>query len=313
MNKCLTCKQCNVNFNTNRELNEHNEKIHIHDNWPDSGSKRDVSMIKTSSVVEPKRKKAAEDEDMIERSKNMDRKIEEKRKKEEAEEMLRKNKLEEIKRQQEIQIEIEKKRRKSGKDKKKQDKETKHTNLPPNVRELPLCVKRLYPDGLQYCVPGDGACCLNCVAAWILLDVSRGPHLARDFNTHLAEYRPYYRDKLTFPLTITISGGERRVFYEGEEDMFFDMLVTSPEACFMWRGSADVIGLANFTQMKIEIAIYNQHTNLVEAVQKYEPDLAFPWKKEDANAPNQNKYPDIKLLNYKTHILTLLLRRVILY
>ena len=37
---------------------EHNEKLHIHDNWPDSGSKRDMSMIKTSSVLEPKKKKS---------------------------------------------------------------------------------------------------------------------------------------------------------------------------------------------------------------------------------------------------------------
>ena len=116
------------------------------------------------------------------------------------------------------------------------------------------------------------------------------------------EYRPYYINKLTFPLTITIAGGERIVYDEGEENDFFDMLVTSPEACFMWRGSADVIGLTNFTNMKIEIAIYNQDTNTVEEIQKYEPDLKFPWKSEDANAPRNNNYPDMKLLNYKnTH------------
>ena len=75
------CKQCNVSFKANMELIEHNEKVHIHDNWPDSGSKRDVSMVKTSSVSEPKRKKQAEEDDMIERSRNMDMKIEEKKKK----------------------------------------------------------------------------------------------------------------------------------------------------------------------------------------------------------------------------------------
>ena len=81
------CKQCNVSFKANMELIEHNEKVHIHDNWPDSGSKRDVSMVKTSSVSEPKRKKQAEEDDMIERSRNMDMKIEEKRKREEYEDM----------------------------------------------------------------------------------------------------------------------------------------------------------------------------------------------------------------------------------
>ena len=55
-----SCKQCNLGFETNMEVIKHNEKTHIPDNWPDSGSKRDVSMVKTSSVVEPKKKKAAE-------------------------------------------------------------------------------------------------------------------------------------------------------------------------------------------------------------------------------------------------------------
>ena len=74
------CKECNISFKANLELIEHNKNMLIHDTWPDSGSKRDVSMIKTSSVHEPRKKKVAEEEDMLERSKNMDRKILEKRK-----------------------------------------------------------------------------------------------------------------------------------------------------------------------------------------------------------------------------------------
>ena len=132
--------------------------------------------------------------------------------------------------------------------------------------------------------------------------MSKGPQLAKDFNTHLAEYRLYYKDKLAFPLTIIIAGGEMRVFDEGEENAFFDMLVTSPEACYMWRGSADIIGVTNFMQMSREVTVYNQHTNQVEEIQKYEPDLNFPWKQEDANAPKLNQYSEMKLLNYKnTH------------
>ena len=37
-------KQCNIDFKANKELSEHIEKVHIHDNWPESGSKRDLSM-----------------------------------------------------------------------------------------------------------------------------------------------------------------------------------------------------------------------------------------------------------------------------
>ena len=41
---------------------------------------------------------------------------------------------------------------------------------------------------------------------------------------------------------------------------------------------------------------------MVEEIHKYEPDPSFPWKAEDANAPQQNHYADMKLLNYKnTH------------
>ena len=108
--------------------------------------------------------------------------------------------------------------------------------MPANVKELPICVRQIYKNSVQFCVPGDGACCLNCLAAWILLDVSQGPQLARDLNTHLAEYREYYVQKLVFPLTIIIAGGEQKMFKKGEENDFFDMLVTSPEASFCGGG-----------------------------------------------------------------------------
>ena len=65
---------------------------------------------------------------------------------------------------------------------------------------------------------GDGACCLNCLAAWILLDPKQGPILGRDMNTHIAEYRRYYKEKISFPLTVTLAGGEIKVFQEGDED-----------------------------------------------------------------------------------------------
>ena len=80
-----------MKFVTNLELIEHQGKTHIDDNWPDSGSKRDVSMVKSSSVHEPKKKRAAENDEMRERSNNMDRKIMEKRKREELKEVLKNN------------------------------------------------------------------------------------------------------------------------------------------------------------------------------------------------------------------------------
>ena len=46
------------------ELSEHITKTNIHDNWPDSGSKRDVSLVKTSSMLKPKKKKAVHETEM---------------------------------------------------------------------------------------------------------------------------------------------------------------------------------------------------------------------------------------------------------
>ena len=88
--------------------------------------------------------------------------------------------------------------------------------------------------------------------------------LGRDLNTHMAEYREYYSDKIVFPLTITVSGGQRKTFDLGEENDFFDYLVVSPLASFIWRESADMIALTNFTQMEIEVSVYNQITDKVE-------------------------------------------------
>ena len=109
------CEHCNINFKTKQEVFEHREKSHIHDNWPESGSKRDVSMVKTSSVSEPKKKTAAEEEEMKFRSEQMDRKVLEKRKREELEEMLRKKSLEKNNRLKEEQEALEKRRRKKAK------------------------------------------------------------------------------------------------------------------------------------------------------------------------------------------------------
>ena len=172
--------------------------------------------------------------------------------------------------------------------------------LPDNVKELPPLVKCKYPNSREFCVIGDGACCLNCLAAWILLDPKEGPKLGRDMNTHIAEYRRYYKEKISFPLTVTLAGGEIKVFQEGDEDNFFDTLVSSPEASYIWRESHDMLALANFTKMDVEVIVYDQETETVEEpIQQYKPDPDFPWKQEDANRPNNNNYEKMKLLNYK--------------
>ena len=293
----FSCIQCNIKFNTNMELSEHITKSHIHDNWPDSGSKRDASLVKTSSMVEPKKKKAAHETEMKERSDMMDKKILEKRKREEINNELEKKRHTEKKVQEEVLLELEKKRKMKEKERKTNNiEETKKSpnlssDLPYNVSELPPEVRRMYDGSKEYHVPGDGACCLNCLAAWIYLNVQDGPALSRDLNTHIAENREYYKDKISFPLTITLAGGERRVFDIGEEDTFFDTLVASPDATYMWRGSEDLIAIANLTKMEVEVVVYDQQTKVVEMpTQQYKPDPNFPWKAEDVNALRDNHY-----------------------
>ena len=92
---------------------------------------------------------------------------------------------------------------------------------------------------------------------------------------------------MSFPLTITVSGGLLRTFDTGEEDEFFDYLVESPEASYMWRESADMIGLTNFTQMEVEVNVYNTKNETVQT-QVYKPDPNFPWSYNDGDAPNKN-------------------------
>ena len=177
------------------------------------------------------------------------------------------------------------------------------------MSELPPEVRHMYDDSKEYHVSGDGACCLNCLAAWIYLNVKEGPALSRDLNTHMGEYREYYKDKISFPLTITLAGGERRIFDVGEEDIFFDTLVASPDVTYMWRGCADLIAIANLTKMDIEVVVYDQTIKVVELpTQQYKPDPKFPWREEDVNALRNNNYEKIRLLNYKNTHFNLILQ-----
>ena len=125
----------------------------------------------------------------------MDRKILEKRMKEEKEELVWKKFIEErkAKKEQEEKKNMQRKKEKEI-EKKKASKED--VKLPSNVKELPESVRSIRPDSYEYCVPGNGACALNCLAAWIYLDHSEGPLLGWDLNTHMAEYREYYKEKL---------------------------------------------------------------------------------------------------------------------
>ena len=148
-------------------------------------------MVKTSSVVEPKKKKAANETDIKERSDNMDKNILEKRKRDEISHELEMKLLTEKKAQEDVaELERKNKKKLQNTSQNKDSDIIKSPNLlaglPANVKELPPLIRCIYPHCNEYIVPGDGACCLNCLAAWIYLDAKQGPALSRDFNTHIA-------------------------------------------------------------------------------------------------------------------------------
>ena len=87
-----------------------------------------------------------------------------------------------------------------------------------DVKELPPSVKCLHPNCLEFVVPGNGACCLNCLAAFIYLNPEEGPALGRDLNTHMATYRSEYFKRLGFPRSVTVGNGNFLNFGEGEEN-----------------------------------------------------------------------------------------------
>ena len=64
----------------------------------------------------------------------------------------------------------------------------------------------------------------------------------------------------------------------------------------MWKAINDMITLANFTNMEIEVWVYDHNTvQLEEPPQTYKPDPELPWKQEDTNSLNYNRYEKMKL------------------
>ena len=126
--------------------------------------------------------------------------------------------------------------------------------------------------------------------------------MSRDLNTHEASYRDYYvaKIKADFPLRVTIgTNGKHKDFKQGEENQFFDWLMESQSAIYMWRGCVDVLGLANMYQMNIDVVIYE--TNKPPEVRHFGPDEDFPWHDYDKMKPtpkNQKNHPKMIVLNY---------------
>ena len=129
-----------------------------------------------------------------------------------------------------------------------------------------------------------------------------GPQTGRDLNTFIASYREHYEPLMEFPMDIVIGVGGKKIRFEvGEEDSFFNTLVSSQEISFMWRNGIDIQALTDMTNMPIEVTLFDPQSNSVENIQTFEPTPNFPWKENDPNKPEKRKYNRtiMKLINYK--------------
>ena len=186
------CDECDFTADNDNTLNEHIKNDH-YDFWL-IGSKR---RKKDNETVSNNFNKVMEDEDEITLSKRRDQRILEKREYEEKQEEQRKKKAEENRVKALKDVDNKNQTKIHNKQKRNKDKKVNVENkvditpmeVDDNVKELPPSVKCLHPDCIEFVVPGNGACCLNCLAAFIYLDANEGPKLGRDLNTHMATYR----------------------------------------------------------------------------------------------------------------------------
>ena len=313
-----SCDECNFKTEDEKAMMAHMENVHSDVFWLVGAKRRKRDNLKDENdAINSKRK-----EEVILKTKYQEEVIAKKIEQEDKDEESRKRKAE-TKRLQKNVINIKTKKDNTKmnvvdqfddeeedmdvntetKDIMSSENKEDTDERPPNVSELPESVKCIHPESWEFSVPGDGACCLNCLAAFIYLDANEGPKLGRDLNTHIATYREEYIKRLIFPRSVKVGNGKIIHFKKGEEERFFNTLVESKELSFMWRGCVDVVAMCNFTQLNIEIDIYNPTTGKVEERQYYQPDANFPWQEGDANKPNKTftnqNIKTMRLINYK--------------
>ena len=239
----------------------------------------------------------------------MDQKIQEKRKLQEEEETKQKVGKDLEKKKDYTKKQTELKKSEKGKPSLNKEKEIAEKQVledklkHPKLRRLPDAVNCLNPNSIEYIAEGNGACCVNCVAMWLFLnETEMGPQTGRDLNTFIATYRGHFEPLLEFPMDIVIGvGGKTIRFEKGEEDSFFDTLVSSQEMSFMWRNGFDIQALTDMTNLSIEVTVFNALTNSVENVQTFQPTPNFPWNEFDSMKPAAQQYKrgSVKLINYK--------------
>ena len=212
---------------------------------------------------------STEDEVMI-RSKMMDQKIEEKaRKIEEEERKYLEKKREEEERKKENEALEHQKRKLSSKQKKQKIKEekkkirkkkdNKQNDLEKmaNIKPVPKNIAHLCNKGdMIYCVPGDGACGPNSIAAHLFKDEVFGPKLKRRINGFKVEhwYRKYqFKTQCTVESPFIRRIGNRGKISFTDPEKLFEYLKNTDEADLMWTDCEDLIVVADMFQVKIKV------------------------------------------------------------
>ena len=94
---------------------------------------------------------------------------------------------------EQMDVDVEEKIMKQITMEKKNKEESIRKNQDPNLRELPMAVKPFVEEASkEFVVKGDGPCLLRTTAAHVYGDEAEWPQIARDLNTHQADYRDIY-------------------------------------------------------------------------------------------------------------------------
>ena len=288
------------------------DKIEAMDDNELSTSLKNFTFSKVSKSEHEDVAKKTIESDLLELSKRQDEKVLNKRRLEEVEEL----KLSKRKEDDDLQESNNKKsnstrRKKIPIRKTNKGKELYNTiqpnleNKDSNIKELPEIVKNLIEEpSFEYVITGDGPCLIRTTAAHIKGDQDDFVQLARDLNTHEAEYREKYVKLIEadFPMTVTIGvNGETKTFNKGQENEFFDWLVDSKKGIFMWRNCIYVIALCNLTKTEIDILVLDESKSKAEKF-CFKPDDKFKWNKDDKFKPNfegERLNGKMTVLNYK--------------
>ena len=287
----IKCENCKFESTTNNDMIKHKDLKHIEDIML-IGTKRESAMVKTASTKEPDRKKRHHkekeaEEVIVERAKNMDKKVE-KKAQQEKDDFNKSLKASFIKQAAEKDsIEEEKLIRKKEKklEKKKQAKEKKSKE----IEEINNACEYDENDYTEKEIKPNGACFMNCMAEHLHGDESLGPAMGEDVNDHVVDNWFLYEKKIEYPFQRHVGGSESIDFKKGEEKELLNFLKNHPRRGFVWRGCMDVQAASN--KYNIDIKVIKVDNEGKKEVHEFKPDGDFEQKiekKKDMVIINRN-------------------------